>query len=166
MCTLQVFTDSAPKVPRCWRVQEGTCAPDQAGFSASLINVVSGPARLDWSSSCVPLTRGLKIPWRVLWVACRCPQIPCPSCPGAGGDRKILWYFSMYEVKTSEDQQRSEVLHSVAKQACPLIICGVLFMFFLTITPLLKCLFSAKHQVPSHKTAFRKVSCNTTELLR
>jgi hypothetical protein len=48
---------------------EETCAPDQAWFSASLINAVSGPLRLDWSSSCVLLIRGLKIPWWVLWVA-------------------------------------------------------------------------------------------------
>jgi hypothetical protein len=43
------------------------CAPNQAGFSASLTNAVSGPARLDWSSRCDPLARGLKILWRVLW---------------------------------------------------------------------------------------------------
>jgi hypothetical protein len=61
----------------CWCVPEGTCAPDQAGVSASLINAVSGPVRLDWSSSCVPITRGLKIPWRVLWVPCGClPKLP------------------------------------------------------------------------------------------
>ena len=126
--------DSAPKLPWCWRGPEGTCAPDQAGFSASLINAVSGPARLDWSSSCVPLTRGLKIPWRVLWVACRCPQIPCPSCPGAGGDRKILWYFSMYEVKTSEG------LEGKAMQEHHLTICGVLPILFPNIRRPLKCL--------------------------
>ena len=51
---------------RCWRGQEGTCAPDQAGFSASLINVVSGSSRLDWSRICVSLTRGLRIPWGIL----------------------------------------------------------------------------------------------------
>jgi hypothetical protein len=67
--TLQVSVDSTPKVPLYWCGQEGTCSPDQAWFSASLINVVSGPVRLDWSSSCVPLARGLKIPWRVLCVA-------------------------------------------------------------------------------------------------
>ena len=52
---------------------EVTCAPDQAGFSASLINAVSGPVRLDWSRSCVPLTRGLRILWGILcgslWVS-------------------------------------------------------------------------------------------------
>jgi hypothetical protein len=30
---------------------EGTCAPDQAGFSASLINAVSIPVLLDWTDS-------------------------------------------------------------------------------------------------------------------
>jgi hypothetical protein len=62
-----VSRDSAGKVPRCWRRLEGTCDPDQARFSASLINAVSGPMQLDWSRCCVPLTRGLKISWRVLW---------------------------------------------------------------------------------------------------
>ena len=75
MGSLRVSVDSAPKVPRCWQGPEGTCAPDQAGFSASLFNAVSGPTRLDWSSSCVPHTRGLKTPWRVLWVACGCPAL-------------------------------------------------------------------------------------------
>ena len=58
---------------------EGTCAPDQAVFSASLSNAVSGPARLDCSSSCVPLTRGLKVPWQVLWVAGGCQPTLRPS---------------------------------------------------------------------------------------
>ena len=80
--------DSAPKLPWCWRGPEGTCAPDQPGFSASLINVVSCSTQLYWSSSCVPLTRGLKIPWRVLWVSCECPQTPHPSYSSAGGDWK------------------------------------------------------------------------------
>ena len=71
MYTLWVSADSTPKVPLCWRGPEGTCAPDQAGFSASLINAVSGPARLDWSRCCVPLTRGLKIPWGTLWGSLR-----------------------------------------------------------------------------------------------
>jgi hypothetical protein len=35
---------------------------DQARLSASLVNAVSGPVRLDWSRRCVPLTRGLRIP--------------------------------------------------------------------------------------------------------
>jgi hypothetical protein len=44
MGTLLLSVDSALKVPRCWRGPEGACDPDQAGFSASLINAVSGPA--------------------------------------------------------------------------------------------------------------------------
>ena len=42
--TLGVSVDSVPKVPWCWCRPEGTCDPGQAGFSASLINAVSGPA--------------------------------------------------------------------------------------------------------------------------
>ena len=68
MYTLRLSADSKPKVPRCWGGPEGTCAHDQARCSASLINAVSGPARLDWSSSCVPQTSGIKIPWWVLWL--------------------------------------------------------------------------------------------------
>jgi hypothetical protein len=64
---LGVSTDSAPKMPWCWHGPEGTCDPGQVGFSAFLINAVSGPVQLDWSRSCVPLTRGLNILWRVLW---------------------------------------------------------------------------------------------------
>jgi hypothetical protein len=44
--TLWMSIDSTPKVPLCWHGPEGSCAPDQAGFSASLINTVSGPR--DW----------------------------------------------------------------------------------------------------------------------
>ena len=90
MYTLQVSADSTPKVPLCWNGRERTCAPDQARFSASLINAVSGPARLDWSRRCVPLTRGLKIPWQILWVAGGCQPTLRPSYPGAGGYQKGL----------------------------------------------------------------------------
>jgi hypothetical protein len=64
--TVGVSRNSAHKEPLCWSGQEGTFAPDQAGLSVSLINAVSGPARLDWSRRCVPLTRGLRIPWQIL----------------------------------------------------------------------------------------------------
>ena len=57
--------------PWCWCRLEGTCDPDQAGLSASLVNAVSGPAQLDWSRRCIPLTRGLKIPWRIPWGSLR-----------------------------------------------------------------------------------------------
>ena len=36
------------------------------GYSASLCTAVSGSALLDWGRRCVPLTRGLRIPWGVL----------------------------------------------------------------------------------------------------
>jgi hypothetical protein len=64
--TLGVSGNSVCKEPQCWSGPEGTCAPDQAKLSASLVNAVSGPARLDWSRCCVPLTRGLRIPWEIL----------------------------------------------------------------------------------------------------
>jgi hypothetical protein len=64
--TLGVSGNSAHKEHWCWSVPEGTCAPDQGRLSASLVNAVSGPARLDWSRCCVPLTGGLKIPWGIL----------------------------------------------------------------------------------------------------
>jgi hypothetical protein len=57
--------------------------PWSSGFSASLINAISGPARLDWSRSCVPLTRSPKISWRVLWGPWGCLQTPWSSFPGA-----------------------------------------------------------------------------------
>ena len=68
---------------------EGACAPTQTGFSASLTNAVSSPTRLDWSRCCVPLTRSLKIPLWVLWVAGGCqptlrPSYPCAAQTGRG----------------------------------------------------------------------------------
>ena len=66
MRTLGVSRNSAHKELHCWSEPEGTCAPDQAGLSASLINAVSGPVQLDWSRRCFPFTRGLRIPWRIL----------------------------------------------------------------------------------------------------
>ena len=62
---------------------EGACAPTQTGFSAFLANAVLGPARLDWSRCCVPLTRSPKIAWRVLWVAGSSQTTVRPSYPGA-----------------------------------------------------------------------------------
>ena len=64
--TLGVSGNSTHKESRCWSGPEGTCAPAQAGLSASLVNSVSGPAQLDWSRRCVLLTRGLRIPWGIL----------------------------------------------------------------------------------------------------
>jgi hypothetical protein len=79
---------------------EGTCSPDQARFSASLISAVSGPERLDWSSSCVPLTRGLKIPWWVLWVAFGCQWTLHSSYSGASGTRRDLSITIFHEIKS------------------------------------------------------------------
>jgi hypothetical protein len=62
---------------------EGACAPTPTRFSASLINAVSSPSRLDWSRCCVPLTRSLKITWRVLWVAVGSQPTVRPSYPSA-----------------------------------------------------------------------------------
>ena len=43
---------------------------------------------------------------------------------------------------------------------------GVPFIFFLNIMCPLKCLFSAKHYMLSHKTASKKILCDKTEFLR
>jgi hypothetical protein len=91
--TLVVSADSVSKLPLCWHGLEGTCVPDQAGFSASLINAVSGSAQLDWSRSCVPLTRGLKIMWRVLCEPCGFLHTPGPRYPSAGMDQKGAYPF-------------------------------------------------------------------------
>jgi hypothetical protein len=64
--TLGVSRNSALKELCCWSGPEGTCAPDQAWLSASLVNAVSGPVRLDWSRCCVPLTKSLRILWGIL----------------------------------------------------------------------------------------------------
>ena len=49
--------------------------------------------------SCVPLTRVLKIPWRVLWGPCGCPETPCPRNPGVGMDRKVvILYIATWKV--------------------------------------------------------------------
>jgi hypothetical protein len=87
-----------PRYPCAFVNLEGTCAPDQAGFSASLINAVSSPVRLDWSRHYVPLTRGLKIPWQVLWVGGRCQLTLHPSYPGAGQTRRAIHSFSSGQI--------------------------------------------------------------------
>ena len=91
MRTLGVSRNSAHKELHCWSEPEGTCAPDQAGLSPSLINAVSGPERLDWSRHCVPLTRGLRIPWRIMCGSLRVsgnfpgPETPVPQWAGQKG---------------------------------------------------------------------------------
>jgi hypothetical protein len=69
---------------RCWSEPEGTCDPDQAELSASLINAVSGPVRLDWSRRCVPLTRGFRIPWGILCGSLRVSGDSAGKAPVAG----------------------------------------------------------------------------------
>ena len=98
-----------PKVPQCWHKPEGTCEPGQARFSASLFNAISGPERLNWSRSCVPLTRGLKIPWRFLWGPCRCLQTLCSRYPSAGVDRKglVTEQVSLWDVGEFPEQNKS-----------------------------------------------------------
>jgi hypothetical protein len=53
--------------------QKGLLPRVRPGQSASLCTAVSGSVRLDWGQRCVPLTRGLRIPWRILcgplWVS-------------------------------------------------------------------------------------------------
>jgi hypothetical protein len=78
--SLWVSGDSPGQGPWYCSGLEGTCAPGQAGLSDSLINAVSGPTRLDWSRCCVPLTRGLRIPW---WILCGSLRVSADS-PGQG----------------------------------------------------------------------------------
>ena len=66
MGTLRVSQTLRPRYPGAGVGREGLVTLIRTGFSASLINAVSGPPKLDWSRSCVPLSRGLKIPWMVL----------------------------------------------------------------------------------------------------
>ena len=77
-----------------------------------------------------------------------------------------FWCISLYEMKSNEDQWRpaktSEALHDIEISE-PLGLCGVPFIFFPNIALPLECLFSAKHHEPSHKTASRRTSCDTTE---
>ena len=65
--TLGLSSDSAQYVAQVLAQTRGTCDHCQASFSASLINAVSDPVRLDWSRGCVPFTRGLMILLRVFW---------------------------------------------------------------------------------------------------
>jgi hypothetical protein len=46
--------------------RKGLVPQVRPGSSAFLVNAVSGSERLDWGRSCVPLTRGLRIPWGIL----------------------------------------------------------------------------------------------------
>jgi hypothetical protein len=71
--------------------------------------------------------------------------------------RSSLAHFSLWLAKTRQDQQRTEkqnvVWHSNVRASS---VCGVLFIFFLTIMHPLKCLFSAIHHMLSYKTTPEK----------
>ena len=69
-----------PSYPGAARTERGLCPYSDRVF-ASLTNAVSSPTRLDWSRCCVPLTRSLKIAWRVLWVAGGSQTTVRPSYP-------------------------------------------------------------------------------------
>ena len=66
-----------PSYPGAAWTKRGLCPYSDRVF-ASLTNAVSSPASLDWSRYLVPLTRGLKIAWRVLWVAGSIQTTVCP----------------------------------------------------------------------------------------
>ena len=70
---------------------------------------------------------------------------------------EVLWCISLYVVKTSR------ALQVLSMQKHPLTVCGVLFIFFLNITHLLKHLLSAKHHMPSDETASSKTLRDATE---
>lgn len=71
---------------------------------------------------------------------------------------EVLWCTSLSDVKTSKTRK---ALHSGAVQEHPLIVYGVIVIFFLNYY-----MPSAKHHMPSEKTASRKISCDTTELIK
>ena len=53
------------------------------GQSASLCTAVSGSARLNWGRRCVPLTRGLRIPWgNPVWALAGVRQLRWQGSPG------------------------------------------------------------------------------------
>jgi hypothetical protein len=69
-----------PSYPGAAHMERGLCP-----YS----NRVSSPGRLDWSRCCVPLTRGLKIAWRVLWVAGGSQPTVRPSYPGTARTGRV-----------------------------------------------------------------------------
>jgi hypothetical protein len=68
------------------RVERKELVPQvRPGSTASLVTAVSGSARLDWGRSCVPLTRGLRIPWGILCGPLRMSgdsAVKAPRCSG------------------------------------------------------------------------------------
>ena len=63
---------------------------------------------------------------------------------------------------------------SMSKEEChlesfllhPFTVCGIPLIFLLIIMCPFKCLFSAKHNMPSHNTTSKKISCDTTGLFK
>jgi hypothetical protein len=76
----------------------------------------------------------------------------------------FLLYFSLWNDDQWGPVKRRKVLQGGNARA--FCVCGILFIFLLNIMCPFKCLFSAKHHMSSHKTASRKISGDTTELLR
>jgi hypothetical protein len=120
--TLGVSVDSVPKMPRCWHQPEGTCDPDQPGFSASLINAVSGPARLDWSRNSVPLTRGPKIPLGTLGVSAD-SDTKVPRCWCQPSGKGPLLEFLRSLIYTIIPSANSDIFTSSFPFCIPLISC-------------------------------------------
>ena len=125
MGTLGVSADSVPKVHRCSSGPEGTSDPGQPGLSASLINAVSGPARLDWSRRCVLLSRCLMIPWGILcgslWVsgdssgkAPRCWSDPEGTCHEIHFDVKK----NMFRIKKLTFKRHSLAFFEALVESC------------------------------------------------
>jgi hypothetical protein len=63
---LRVSGDSAVKVPRCSSGVGGTCAPGQAQVVCFPISRSLRFGAIGLGRRCVPLTRGLRIPWGIL----------------------------------------------------------------------------------------------------
>lgn len=88
----------------------------------------------------------------------------------AGITLKDLWCVSLYKLQSKEDPQRPMKTSKVLAQPsnareCFLSLWDSVYILFLNITHPLQCLFSAKHHMTSQKTALRKISRDTTELL-
>jgi hypothetical protein len=85
----------------CWLCTQGDLVLLQTGrdlwpWSGQVfcfLNAVSGPPWLDWNRSCIPLTKGPNIVWRVLWGPWGCPLTLCPRLTGAGADQKAKFEF-------------------------------------------------------------------------
>ena len=77
--------------------------------------------------SCVPLTRGLKIPWRVLWGPWVCPVTQCTRNPGAALDRKAV--LSLYVPHYLQTQRDPSISNSQLIRKHTLCYIFTLFIF-------------------------------------